>query len=1222
MSRQSSRMYGVKVKEKINYYEFGDAGTGKQITLSYSNKVWTVKAGGKLQPHIPVSWWRNGVEYIWGDTILTFNDGADVTFHIMEQDRSEVPYINLMYDIFGNMAMNAEYGTKEVYYRILPGSKQYSCKVYKYVNGLIESTKEFTSEDIIKYKRSYSEMKPGTLYPVYNMLFDWHGMDPSSGYPQMSFQAISNSNYIKYNGTTIEKGSTIRTWQAIGFSGFEVTDDTNKHEAVKMTDEDAADVKLVKRNGGLTICDETKNNKTIYSDLMHDHNEAYYNGYWHNAMYLVYDNPGVDGCWRKRLNSVALTYADPFWFLVTATAGVQYNGYTYEKQKLLKSWRPTESVNISLREEISRKRATPNKTAEKFVYDIEEQGGVDSVTIKWQQVVTVIDQEGHSHKEYIDIETRTFTSSESVVNFRNLQFRVFGSKWTIFSKCGYIKFDGKTYPKGRSILSFSIAEAIHIEIGDDTNIYEIKELRLYSIKTPNSDVTINYRIITSEMTNALKLIKMSGDKEEPWVTVNNFDAMYEPFKCDDISVRFDREDKIWELYSNNDSLFYNGTNYKKGSTIKTWHFGDIFSISGITVVHPSTEALQASVQIIKDGKIVKNNDIEEDIGWYDPDDLDFHLSYSYSKGTWLFKAIHNCWIEGVNYTTGSILRTFKTKNVVSPFTMMFRHYEEEAPDIPVNVLYQVSVSIEPVSGVTTVDINCPGHGSNSYSDKDISNEADKALTFTTVDAKSMYGYIWKKYSPTPPTPDYYDTMFLVYRRNTYSGYSGGVLLFDSTSKGSKMWGIASYLNKSTEYFRDLDSTSLAIHLQTPPYVYSSVSIIYSNNGEEGITYIDGLNNWDEFFWESMYAVYSINYVQGFKKYLVNHDHLTLMGTFNTPLSGASSKQIVGKIGSYLIVWHNSPYDANSFCIINFEANTIVYDCIFDLSASGLNDFLEEDYPLVKGAAGTDTPGPHENGYERHLILGENSDGTYYDSDSTGVYYLLDDRLVMYVGFTYQYVEWYSETSHGHTHWYRRYSPVIGKDLISITYTQSGFSFSYVGMENIMAKAIHPGEFDGGYYVYNYSKNFSYKWNDDYYCIIRKFDSVDYASGNLIAAYICKLNKESNVFEIVKTITESTSITVPMYLFPSGEGSRVTVNLIGTENLYFNALDNELTIFGSRGSGRAHSYPIKLMRDSPLQDKPGIVFRIAPNSNDNGYGYYLFIDNPLFNFGIGNFLLRY
>lgn len=876
MGKQTSRMYGVKKKTRVNYYEFGDESNGWSITISFSNGVWTVKAGGTLNdpgqllPKGQCSWWMNGTEYHKGDTIVTFNEGDEVTYHIMEQHRDTIPYTNYMYDIYGNAATNVNYGNKEVEYKLVTTSTtNHEFKVIKYENGIPNSTRKVSDKEITKYKERYSEIYENPQYKVFNLIFDWHGTNPESGHVPMSFECISNSNYISYNGNPKSINQTILEWQAVNSINETIKDDTNKHQAQGAIKSEKPTVALVKRLGGYLKGRQELTSETIMHDVMYDHKEAYYNGHYHKAMYLVYDNPGVEDCWMKKIkNALALTYADPFWFLMTTTSGIEYNGTTYEARKLIRSWKPETSVNMTLTQTISKAKVIPedeysdkflytvfseegsndigvyykqnvptdngegeivdnwtvvdseafgtdsspitykklaflysngiwtivskgahivyngktyksNKVIAKFtagtnytidigdessryssdnyehiVYDIEESEGVDSLTVKKQIVTNVKYSEGHTTKHYTDLDSITFSSSDSPVTFYNIQFKASNGKWTIYSKCGYIKFSGRLYPKNRSILSFDVSERIHIEIADETDKYEVTEVRTYKVETPLSSETVGYEVHTSELTREMKIVKNNNGVEEPWISLKSYQAEYVPYVVDDISFLYFNKTRTWELYSNSDNLYYNGTNYKLGELLASWGYLDNFKISGISVSKPSTDAIQVTTRIKKSsGTVVSNNDVNEDIAWYDEEYPDFNVSFSFKKKIWVFTALRTCWSNGIRYEEGDTITSFKTKIDVDPFSIMCTHGESGTIE---NILYSVSVMVGTFDGITNVNISSQSRGDITLTDKDISKNGDEVLLLDKNQLKSMYGYIWKKLgSPGPtPTPDF------------------------------------------------------------------------------------------------------------------------------------------------------------------------------------------------------------------------------------------------------------------------------------------------------------------------------------------------------------------------------------------------------------------------------------------------------------------------------------
>ena len=902
MGKQTSRMYGVKKKTRVNYYEFGDESNGWSITIYFSSGVWTVKAGGTLNdpghllPKGQCSWWMNGTEYHKGDTIVTFNEGDEVTYHIMEQHRDTTPYTNYMYDIYGNAATNVNYGNKEVEYKLVTTSTtDHEFKVIKYENGIPNSTRKVSDKEIIKYKERYSEIYENPQYKVFNLIFDWHGTNPESGHVPMSFECISNSNYISYNGNPKSINQTIFEWQAVNNINETIKDDTNKHQAQGAIKSEKPTVALVKRQGGYLKGRQELTSETIMHDVMYDHKEAYYNGHYHKAMYLVYDNPGIQDCWTKKIkNALALTYADPFWFLMTTTAGVEYNGTTYEARKLIRSWKPETSVNMTLTQTISKAKVIPedeysdkfvytvfsedgsndvgvyykqavpvedeegeivdswttidseafgtsdspvtykkigliysngtwtivskgahivhngktyksNKVIAKFtagtsytidigdessryssdnyehiVYDIEELENVDSLTVKKQIVTNVKDSEGHTTKHYTDLDSITFSSGESPVTFYNIQFKASNGKWTIYSKCGYIKFSGRLYPKNRSILSFNVSERIHIEIADETDKYEVTEVRTYKIETPLSSENVAYEIHTSELTREMKIVKNNNGVEEPWISLKSYQAEYVPYVVDDVSFLYFNKTRTWELYSNSDNLYYNGTNYKLGELLASWGYLDNFKISGISVSKPSTDAIQVTTRIKKSsGTVVSNNDVNEDIAWYDEEYPDFNVSFSFKKKIWVFTALRTCWSNGIRYEDGDTIASFKTKIDVDPFSIMCTHGESGTIE---NILYSVSVMVGTFDGITNVNISSQSRGDITLTDKDISKNGDEVLLLDKNQLKSMYGYIWKKDGspgPTPPAKNYNYDIFALAER-TDGNYYKYILAIDST----------------------------------------------------------------------------------------------------------------------------------------------------------------------------------------------------------------------------------------------------------------------------------------------------------------------------------------------------------------------------------------------------------------------------------------------------------
>ena len=500
----------------------------------------------------------------------------------------------------------------------------------------------------------------------------------------------------------------------------------------------------VKITGGDIPIDFDKDN--ICFDILHTHTKVYYNGHYHDAMFLVYDNPSVANCWMKRIESIALTYADPFWFLMTTQSGVEYNGQTYEARKLIRSWKSEDSVDMTLRYTTSRKRDLPNPKEDKFdkiVYDV-QCFAPDGHVVLSREVNGIVD------------DSTDFYPSDSPVTFHNIQFRASSDKWTIFSKCGYIKYSGRTYPNNRSIVSIGFDENLHIEITDQSNVYEIKKQTIYRVKT-QALASVTYRIWISEITKAVKIEKSTNSVAEPWITVNYYDAMYSPYNSDDLNIEFDNIDWVWYLRSNSDELYSDGQNYRKGELIATWHYNDTsLKLEHITVLQDDETGIEIKVSSSGDVPYI-GNDIDE---IYD-DGL--KICHSYSKGIWEIKSINDrTFYNGIQFLEGQTIITLKDGIVKDQSSILV---EKIVDGSQINVMYYFYTNVDIIKNITQLHIN-----DASWSNKEVSNEND-TIVLTKDIAKSMYGYIWRKQKEPGPTPiDVYTYFFVPIDVTGANGY--------------------------------------------------------------------------------------------------------------------------------------------------------------------------------------------------------------------------------------------------------------------------------------------------------------------------------------------------------------------------------------------------------------------------------------------------------------------
>lgn len=498
---------------------------------------------------------------------------------------------------------------------------------------------------------------------------------------------------------------------------------------------------LVQITGGYSS--KTYDKETVCTDILHTHTSVYYNGKWHVGMYLLYDNPSIANCWMKKVGSLAITYAKPYWFLMTTQAGIEYGGQVYEARKLIRSWSPDEFVNMSLYYHKIRKRELPNPDTDRFdklVYDVQCFAPDGRVTLTYE--INSVSQD-----------SVTFYPSDSPVRFHNIEFSASSDKWTIYSKCGYIKFDGKTYKTNKSIFSVGFDEDLHVEIKDESNIYEIEETTTYTVKSVQVG-SISYKLWTTTIDKAIKVEKTVDTVIEPWITVRYYEAMYEPVTIDDLILEFSNVDMKWYLKSNNDDLYCNGSNYSKGELIDYWDYEYIQNLKYITVLVTSAED-GIEIKKISSGDIpYLNNDIDE---VYD-DGL--KICHSSTKGLWEIVSVDDeTYYNGIRFLEGQTIVSFRDKTILDQFTILVKKIipGEEEYD---NVMYTCYTGVDLINGITTLTVN-----GMSWADK-AATDANKSVIVTKDTARSMYGYIWQKEETPPPHP-WASFDFIILRDNAW-----------------------------------------------------------------------------------------------------------------------------------------------------------------------------------------------------------------------------------------------------------------------------------------------------------------------------------------------------------------------------------------------------------------------------------------------------------------------
>lgn len=735
LQEQTSRMYGIKYKKTNMYRVYGDD-VNDDIRLEFDkpNKRWIVTS---LNNNL----WYNGKNYTRNQVVKSFNEGDGVIIKMMVQHTIEGSnlYDNYLYDVVGDQDSEIKYGATDIKYRVITNNIRLEAglKVIKYENNLITETRTFTSQKIAKFKEWYGEE---ARYKVFNLVFDLN---------EGNWLCFSKSDYITYDNHPYQTNELIRSWSTRGTDvDFEIQDDCDKHRAKSFSKDTYPSVTVTTRIHESKVSD-TVNRNNIVTNIAFDHKDAYYNGKHHKAMYLVYEDASVQGCWAKTFGKpkmLAITYAHPYWFLMTLKDGLVVNGVWKEAKSLLKVWKDGEE-QIDITGSYTKYKRIPkakNEKYDKIVYDILMSELDHSIT-----VTKLFNNEAKN--------SRTITSADVRVKFENIEFVLSGQMWTIYSKCDFISYDSHTYRKDEPVLDFPIDDHFHIQINDNTNAYMVEDIFHYTAKSETLFST-TYRVWTSEIDRTIKIEKTCNNEVEPWETIRAYDVTYNTQYCDDLMIDFDYYSKKWCLASNSDTLYNEGVNVKKGEKIAEWNYYDNIKLDYITVSESNLSAVRLTQILINStGKEYDTEDIDEPILYNETEML--KVCYSCTKGEWEVKSLNDyAWKGGVNYTTGMTILEFKDKAVFADTTIMFQLPEDgtiydidtHQPVNVINVMYTLYTTYDILHDITTLNVEQAGGSGVQFSSK-----VDKTNLSLLVDkekGKSMYGYIWQRAAGPGPVP--------------------------------------------------------------------------------------------------------------------------------------------------------------------------------------------------------------------------------------------------------------------------------------------------------------------------------------------------------------------------------------------------------------------------------------------------------------------------------------
>lgn len=452
-----------------------------------------------------------GSQYGPHDYITTWTWDQDINLTVYDYSIPAEPYV----------PEDNKYPVIEVQFDTKAGSNN-TVIVSKISDGVTISTKEVTSEEILKSKLKGSRLR----------IFENFLMDFNNNASEQAFIVYSDSNYIKYNGTYVGQNKEIESWPAISNVSFKVVDETNRY------------TKTIKKNDSFVVHltingsgdQDLKKGDEIYSAVFYDHIKMYYNGKYHYAAWLAYDQPNVPGHY-KTLGGLAIGWCRPYWVLITTAEGIYFNGRTYQARKLLKTWNDEDAVHLTLTQKKARKKTELNDK--------------DSEIIKYTIITDENSNKINLTKYVNDLETANSSFNPELVEnrtFNGIAFTIGNGIINLYSKSDYVKFQNEGYKAKTFITSWAINEKANFEVYD-------KDFD-----------KIQYVMDTSLSSNVITITKEINDLVDDTVEFNPDTTANLDFH----NIRFSvRNGKVY-VYSKSDFIKLSGSTYKKGNQIINW----------------------------------------------------------------------------------------------------------------------------------------------------------------------------------------------------------------------------------------------------------------------------------------------------------------------------------------------------------------------------------------------------------------------------------------------------------------------------------------------------------------------------------------------------------------------------------------------------------------------------------------------------------------------------
>lgn len=706
MSKQSSRIYGIKVKEHRNYYEYPHSDNPEidisEIKIYYDKNAtnkWIIKSNYN-------SIWYNGTSYPVGSIILAFKDGTDCTdkpFMLMAPHEEDGIIVNYFYRITGRFSTVPPVeellieqedvpleptvdDSDSIRYTIEsghPNAHYDQLYVRKFVNDEEVGHQIVTAESIRAHQVAHSSNYYNYLKVFNALLFDWNGMLPRIE-DSYTFTLYSNVTYLEITPTTYQKGWKIKSWNWDTPVNLNILDFSRQPEPAPVDEHDNIKFNIATNedNPDAINIDKIVNNAVVSTKTYSASDILSYRNSHNNEPIVVYENLLLD------FNDDS--YPGYKFYLRANSNYLKYEDNWIKFGDTITSWGYNDIVNFEINDYSNRyeneiKENTSYNVLVEHIVWVTERGGywaeVDpSVSLTSDKVCYDIFYDhlemyynNHYHKAAWLVYDQPSEGYERIGKLAIMWAKPF---WVLITTADGVRWNGTTY-KGRKLLRMW-----HEDEAVDMTMTREQSRKVIAKGQDYDDIL--YVITTAESSNDLTVIKRINDFDDDAIV---FDPSTD-CPVDFHNIRFTYSDGKIHIYSKCDFIYLSGHNYKKGKDIIDWpieekvNFGIKDETNAYEIINTATYTVKSEwVTVIdydistlidehwtplKVCKIVNNKESDDEILYFydcsiNPFVYDGKLEISYDPAStyWTLTSLSDdIYKDNVRYPEGTVIATW------------------------------------------------------------------------------------------------------------------------------------------------------------------------------------------------------------------------------------------------------------------------------------------------------------------------------------------------------------------------------------------------------------------------------------------------------------------------------------------------------------------------------------------------------------------------------------